>query len=157
MSALMAAFQPSLLSVILRGFGLASLHKFINPSIQKSRQTLYDAPDQVIANASADMHSKSLLHLVLAAEDPEKHRSSSKKAPSKRRLSHGGTRDNYHLDALVFLCPCQTPRRTRKALPNYCPTRTSRRSHSIGTYSKNGVFAGINYKKSCACILPLES
>ena len=110
-SALMALLEPRLLtfvlSITLKWFGLSFLDTFVNPRVRKARQTLNDAADQVIANASADMHSKSLLHLMQVAEDPEQQlknddttTNGSKKWQS-RRLSHSELRDETKMFLLA--------------------------------------------------------
>eukprot|EP00977_Amphora_coffeiformis_P003749 scaffold742_cov165-Amphora_coffeaeformis.AAC.25 len=72
LTALRDAIQPSILSFLLIGLNLQELDAYINPDAWKTRRNLDQAAELILARAQeTEKHSKSLLHLLLQAEDPE--------------------------------------------------------------------------------------
>jgi cytochrome P450 len=74
--ALNDSLKPSLITFFLFAFGLSFMEENVNPRTRKTRAALNMAADQVItraldAGSRSTMRSKSLLHLMLVAEDPE--------------------------------------------------------------------------------------
>lgn len=97
---MMDAFKRNgftLMSLLLNAFRVDFLDRYINPGARRVRRTLDDAADLLIANvmettSRQSMHAKSLLHLMLVAEDPKQQTSGDDKS-KERRLNRQELRD----------------------------------------------------------------
>jgi cytochrome P450 len=81
-SAVIHGLKPNLMTIVLSALSLSFLNNTINPQARKSSRLVNDAVSKVVENAKAQNlgNAKSLLQLLLDAEDPE--------TTGTRKLSH---------------------------------------------------------------------
>ena len=82
MSTMVDAIKPNLITFVLSGLGLSFLNNTLNPRARKATRLVDAAVSQVVENAKTHgpENTKSLLQLLLNAEDPE--------TTKTRKLSH---------------------------------------------------------------------